>query len=357
MLGAAVAGALLQQGMDWFTDERCAVPFSGCWFFDKYSDTPFSATHDYVLYVSGVEVWRYPNTSACCTASMVADAQAYCQSKGYNVRYVSGYPGGAVQGCKNSLHDTKIWISGMAKPRSDTTVTARPKSPADPAAVEQKAIAYVDANFNALFPKAVQDESILQIEEERPVVLDTPVPVTSPAVVTTTTQTNPDGSTQQSTQTAVETYSVKCVPYGVFTCNSLAPYEFTEKTTTTEQTTTCTQSGTCQTSTKTQEQSETKPEQTPKEQLCSNNPSALECLDLGKIPDESIPTESKNLNFTWTPFSVSATCPAPYSMTIKGKTYLYQWTYYCDFATKTKPFILILAFIGAYFIIMGARKE
>lgn len=355
ILGGLALGWAMQQGFEWMDELKCQAQVS-CW--QKKTSYPdfYSATQDLRVEAKTVPRTRlkiYSNTK-CCTPEILADLDVWCKQYGY-----SGTHPSVPTACRDKQYGVVDYFFNLDLIGSATPNGAVPSSvvPVSDASVETALQQAVTQNFPQAFQAAVDDNTILEIPQDRPITLDPAPPVVAPATVTTSTQTNADGSTQTTTQTAAETYTVRCIPFGVMGCDNLAPYDFTTGTTTTTQTTTCAQGGTCVTDVKTSETTTPRPEQTPKQEFCAANPKALECLDVGEIPDEAIPTETKNLNFSWTPFSVSATCPAPYSMTIKGKTYLYQWTYYCEFATKTKPFILILAFIGAYFIIMGARKE
>ncbi|MDC7715145.1 virulence factor TspB C-terminal domain-related protein [Vogesella sp. LYT5W] len=359
ILGGLALTWAIQQGYVWMDELKCQAQVS-CWGKSLFGDVPYDPLKDYVLYTFYCPVTayycydppmfleRWSNVSSCCTASQKDRIKEICARLGLGVMYYGtacASPGG---------NDRTFYIK--IEPSLNAN-QPRPSTPVSDSEIQPKLEQAATANFGTWFKAAVDDDTIIEIPQDRPITLVPAAPVVAPATVTTSMQTNADGSTQAVTQTSAETYSVRCIPNGILGCDNLAPYSISTGTTTTTQTTNCTQGGTCTTDVKTAEQTPPQPEKTPKQELCEANPKALECLDVGDIPNEEIPTQTKNLNFTWTPFSVSATCPAPYSMTIKGKTYLYQWTYYCDFATKTKPFILILAFIGAYFIIMGARKE
>lgn len=355
ILGGLALTWAMQQGFEWMDQAKCAAQVS-CW--QQRTSYPqfYNASKD--LRIEARTVPRtllkiYPNSN-CCSPSVLADLDKWCKQYGYTGAHPS-----VKTACQTPGYGTVDYFYNIDQIGSATPNGAVPSSvsPVPDATVETALQQAVTQNFPQAFQAALDDKTILEIPQDRPLTLVPAPPVVAPATVTTSTQTNADGSTQAVTETSAEVYSVRCVPNGILGCDNLAPYSISTGTTTTTQTTTCGQGGTCVTDVKTSEKSEPLPDKTPEQKFCELNPKALECLEVGEIPDSEIPTETKQLNFTWTPFSVSATCPAPYSMTIKGKTYLYQWTYYCDFATKTKPFILILAFIGAYFIIMGARKE
>ncbi len=374
ILGGLALNWLIEQGYNWMDELKCQAQVS-CWGKDKFSDAPYSAVYD--VSVSAISKWymggnytlspwqhmgTFSNTSACnisdsssirvgCVSSQLAQLDSWCKQLGYVGRVSNGTDCLMTLGYGQSVF--RAYRVGSATASQPRPLAAVPDTEIEPK-LEQAA----STNFGPWFQAAVNDGMIIEIPDDRPVVPGVPQPVTAPAKVTTSTETRPDGSTVLKTQTAAYTYTARCIVGADAACTALDPWQITEGKTVTEQTTTCTQAGTCETAVKTEEEASPQPEKTPRQELCEANPKALECLDVGEMPeDQDLPKSEVKMQFGWQPFSLPSTCPQPQSVELMGQTYFYDWSMTCDFAEKIKPFMLITAFITAYFIIMGARRN
>lgn len=356
ILGGLALTWAMQQGFEWMDELKCQAQVS-CW--QKKTSYPefYSATHDLRIEAKTIPRTRlkiYSNTK-CCTPEILADLNGWCKQYGYTGAHPS-----VPTACQTPGYGTVDYFYNIDQIGSATPNGVVPSSvtPVADAAVQTALEQAATANFPTWFKAAVDDDMIIEIEEDRPVVPGVAQPVTAPATVSTSTETRPDGSTVAKTQTAADTYTVRCIVGADAACTALDPWQITEGKTVTEQTTTCTQAGTCETSVKTEEETSPQPEKTPRQELCESNPKALECLDVGEMPeDQDLPKSEVKMQFGWQPFSLPSTCPQPQPVELMGQTYFYDWSMTCDFAEKIKPFMLITAFITAYFIIMGARRN
>lgn len=92
--------------------------------------------------------------------------------------------------------------------------------------------------------------------------------------------------------------------------------------------------------------------------FCEDNPDAPICIetDFGEVDDVDI--ENKTIDVAITPVAVSGdgSCPAPSPLVIRGQTYWFEWTTYCNFASGIKPILLAFAWLSAAGIMVGGFR-
>lgn len=92
--------------------------------------------------------------------------------------------------------------------------------------------------------------------------------------------------------------------------------------------------------------------------FCADNPDAPICIetDYGDVDDVDL--ENKTIDVSITPVAVSGagSCPAPSPLVIRGQTYAFEWTTYCNFANGIKPILLAFAWLAAAGIMVGGFR-
>ncbi|MFY9327488.1 MAG: virulence factor TspB C-terminal domain-related protein [Georgfuchsia sp.] len=102
---------------------------------------------------------------------------------------------------------------------------------------------------------------------------------------------------------------------------------------------------------------ETKPqEETAQESICKTQPDLLQCMELGGIPTEETLGSQSVVPTALTPvsFSLNNACPADVPLP-HGAVLSYQPT--CNFLGGIRPIVLLLAWLAAGFIVLGARSD
>jgi hypothetical protein len=98
--------------------------------------------------------------------------------------------------------------------------------------------------------------------------------------------------------------------------------------------------------------SEEKPE---KEDFCIKNPSSLACSELDDVPEKTeLQTQELEMNFSQHSLASNASCPAPIQLP-HGAEMSYQPA--CDLASGIKPIVLVIATLGALFIVGGFKEK
>lgn len=92
-------------------------------------------------------------------------------------------------------------------------------------------------------------------------------------------------------------------------------------------------------------------------QLCDVYPDVVACQQLGAIAPE--PLEEKIVPVAIEPVGSGGggNCPAPRSASIGGKTYSFEWTAICDFATGIRPVVVAVAWLTAILSFMGLSRR
>lgn len=355
ILGGLALTWAMQQGFNWMDQAKCAAQVE-CW--QKTTTHPefYTATQDLRVEAktlpSRTRLKIYPNTK-CCTPQIYADLDGWCKQYGYAGSHPTVKTACATKSFGSVDYFFNLDLIGSATPNGAIPSSVAPVSVAT---VETAVKAAVDQNFPQWFQAAVDDNMMFEVDDTRPVVPVETQPVVAPATVTTSSETNPDGSTVLRTQTAADTYTARCIVGVDGACTALDPWQVTEGKTVTEQTTTCTAAGTCETAVKTEEQTSQEP--APETDPCKANPASVGCMDLGELPeDEDLPKQEQRLEFSWTPFALPNTCPAPEQIELMGQVHEYDWSLTCDFAQRIRPFVLLSAFLAAYFIVMGIKRN
>jgi hypothetical protein len=96
---------------------------------------------------------------------------------------------------------------------------------------------------------------------------------------------------------------------------------------------------------------------TPAPTDCDKFPNSIGCSDFGDVPDSVLPTKSIPIAITPITLGGAGACPAPHTFTVYGHVYTIPFTSVCDFATATKPFILVSAWLAASLIFVGGIKN
>lgn len=93
--------------------------------------------------------------------------------------------------------------------------------------------------------------------------------------------------------------------------------------------------------------------------FCDENPTSIQCQELGDAPlPEIVPTSEKMLGDI-TPISLggAGSCPAPAVYTVAGHSFEFSYQKYCDFMIAIKPFILVAAWLAAGLIFVGGVRQ
>ncbi|KAF1003056.1 MAG: hypothetical protein E5299_02543 [Burkholderia gladioli] len=92
--------------------------------------------------------------------------------------------------------------------------------------------------------------------------------------------------------------------------------------------------------------------------FCAQNPSVLACQALDTPDDTDLPTEERQISVTpdsgWG--AESASCPAPRQIVTQGRTIPIPFDLFCMYMEGLRPVIIAMAWLGAAFIIVGARE-
>lgn len=101
------------------------------------------------------------------------------------------------------------------------------------------------------------------------------------------------------------------------------------------------------------------PQCTPSDE-CDDHPERLGCMEAGTL--EAVPIDRSTVSVAgitpqtgWGPSNAS--CPAPQTVTIQGKTYSFEWTYLCDLAVGVRPLFLAFAWLFAAFVFVGIGRK
>lgn len=93
-------------------------------------------------------------------------------------------------------------------------------------------------------------------------------------------------------------------------------------------------------------------------ELCDLYPDVLACWTAGEVSEpDALPESTIELDFE--PVTVpgsSSSCPGPIQFTVQGQSFELPWTHVCQFASAIKPIMLILAWIAAARIVIGAVR-
>lgn len=87
---------------------------------------------------------------------------------------------------------------------------------------------------------------------------------------------------------------------------------------------------------------------------CTLNPTSVGCTELGTPPTDGIEAEEKSIVFSPVEVNSSASCPAPYVMTIRGWSLALDYQVACDIAPIIRLGVLLLAGLSGAFIVVGA---
>lgn len=93
-------------------------------------------------------------------------------------------------------------------------------------------------------------------------------------------------------------------------------------------------------------------------QLCDVYPDVVACQTLGETGP--VPLEEETVEVKIEPkdgFGGGGSCPAPRTANIAGKSYSFEWTAICDFATGIKPIVVAVAWLTAILSFMGLSRR
>jgi len=81
---------------------------------------------------------------------------------------------------------------------------------------------------------------------------------------------------------------------------------------------------------------------------CEINPNAVGCLELGDTPTpDDLKTEEVPLSFSYSPLSLPQQCPQPQNLNLSVGNVAVEWDAFCTFASGIRPFVIGLAFLSA----------
>jgi Neisseria meningitidis TspB protein len=159
-------------------------------------------------------------------------------------------------------------------------------------------------------------------------------PASIPAPPTTTTITNPDGST--STKTVNNETRITYEGDRIST-------ETVTTTTTINNTTNITE--------------EQKVESTPNTDPTKECDGSIGCLKPGQAPEEvRDPAQPKAFEYIPVTFASSASCPAPINFDVFGHQYMVAWTPFCDMAAAIRGVVLVLGGMMAAFVLADSFR-
>jgi hypothetical protein len=190
------------------------------------------------------------------------------------------------------------------------------------------------------------------IDATTPVVVTAPPVSSSPRVVSTGTQTRPDGSVDSVTKT--ETTTVTPTTTGTTVGDSKTTFP-TSVTTVTNITNNVTNNTVTNSETVNQSPDTAVSPDDPSDP-CADNPNRAGCVELGTPPlPEAIPQQDIPVSITPVVFSSAAGCPAPITYELYGlRTIPYQP--YCDIASGIRAVFLMIGAVTAAYIFMDAFK-
>jgi len=242
---------------------------------------------------------------------------------------------------------TSVTVPQVAMSDTDLITAVQAKMDADP-------------NFSKKLYDAIQvdrSQRNLPVSQEDIVPSSSPVSVTaSPAstpktVVSTSTQTNPDGST--STVKKEQQTTVTPTTTGTTVGDTVINYNPTTTTTTTTVNNTTNET----TTTTTVENGTSTPEQ---KNVCQTNPNSVGCTDLGTPPDaEKVPSSEIPVSYTPLSFSSAASCPANVTFDLGpfGGVKAISWQPFCDTLGTVRPIFLACAAAACAWIFLRGFSE
>jgi hypothetical protein len=205
---------------------------------------------------------------------------------------------------------------------------------------------------NAASAGAAWPSEYRPLDSTTPVVIDAPSVTSAPRVVSTGTQTKPDGSVDSTTKT--ETTTVTPTTTGTNVGDSKTTFP-TSVTTVTNVTNNVTNNTSTTTETVNQAPDAAAPPDGP-DDPCTNNPNRAGCAELGTPPaPEPIPQQDIPLTYSPVVFASAAGCPAPITYELLGaRSISYQPL--CDAASTLRPLFLLIASVSAAYIFMDGFK-
>jgi hypothetical protein len=92
---------------------------------------------------------------------------------------------------------------------------------------------------------------------------------------------------------------------------------------------------------------------------CDDAPDRAACKNLGTL--EATPLQNVNVPLAIAPSSgfgpSSASCPAPQTATLLGRTYSFSWQPFCDLAVGIRPVVIALAWLSAAIGFLGLSRK
>lgn len=92
-------------------------------------------------------------------------------------------------------------------------------------------------------------------------------------------------------------------------------------------------------------------------QLCDVYPDVVACQQLGGIGPEALEEKIVPVQIQPVGSGGAGSCPAPRTANIAGKSYSFEWTAICDFATGIKPIVVAVAWLTAILSFMGLSRR
>jgi hypothetical protein len=191
------------------------------------------------------------------------------------------------------------------------------------------------------------------IDATTPVVVTAPPVTSSPRVVSTGTQTKPDGSVDSITRT--ETTTVTPTTTGTTVGDSKTTFP-TSVTTTTNITNNVTNTAVTNTETVNQPPDTAASPDGP-DDPCASHPNRAGCSDLGTPPQpEAIPQQDVPITISPVLFASSASCPAPINYNAYGaRTISFQP--FCDWASSVRGLFLALGALACAWIMFEGLRS
>ncbi|WP_024302784.1 virulence factor TspB C-terminal domain-related protein [Pseudogulbenkiania sp. MAI-1] len=91
---------------------------------------------------------------------------------------------------------------------------------------------------------------------------------------------------------------------------------------------------------------------------CDKKPNSIGCSDWGDAPSgPEIGQQQINPTFSWSPFSLPSTCPAPQQLHLHFATVAMTWQPSCDFATGIRPIVIAFAGLAALYLMFGMKQD
>lgn len=169
----------------------------------------------------------------------------------------------------------------------------------------------------------------------------------------TGTKTNPDGSTEAYQMQEMIKFEI---PSDLF--NSDDPVPVKQSTITTTTTNVYNTDNTVKTTTTTDIKNSNVTVKPDPQTDCDKKPNSVGCADLGSAPpDPTVGTQTVNPTFSWSPFSLPATCPAPQTIATSRGSFTYSWQPACDFASMLRPLVIAFAGLAALYVAFGMKND